>query len=154
MEWLKFAHIVTIIAAIGLAEAPILAIVLAARRRDVVALRGAMDAGMLGEKVANPLALVSIAFGIAAAIAGQINLTASWLVGAYLLLALAIGLGALGGFRHEERLVAAAEASPADRPSEELQRLLDSKWTGLLAFAPPIIMGSVVFLMVMKPALW
>lgn len=154
MEWLKFAHIITIIAAIGLAEAPILAIVLAARRRDVVALRGAMATGLVGEQVANPLALVSITFGIAAAIVGQIDLTASWLVGAYLLLAAAIGLGLFGGFRHEERIVAAAEASPTNRPSAELERLLDAPWTGVVAFGPPIIMSAVIFLMVMKPNLW
>jgi hypothetical protein len=154
MEWLKFAHIITIIAAIGLAEASILPIVLAARRGDVVALRGAMAAGQLGEKVANPLALISIAFGIGAAIVGQIELTTSWLVGAYVLLATAIGLGLVGGFRHEERIVAAAGASPSDRPSAELQRLLDARWTGVVAFGPPLLMGGVVFLMVMKPNLW
>lgn len=154
MEWLKFLHVITIIAAIGLAEGSILPIVLAARRRDVAGLRSAVAVGAAGEKVANPLALISIGFGFAAAIVGQIDLTASWLVGAYVLLAGAIAMGLIGGVRHEERIMAAAEASPTDAPSAELLALLDSKWTGVVAFSPPLLMGGVVFLMVVKPTLW
>jgi hypothetical protein len=154
VEWLKFLHVVTIIAAIGLAEGPILSIFLAARRRDVPALRTSIQAGLTGEKVANPLALLSIAFGIGAALVGQIDLTVPWLVTSYALLASAILMGLVGGFRHEERLKAAAETSPSDEPSDELLALLNSPWTGILAFAPPLIMGAVVFMMVVKPQLW
>lgn len=154
VEWLKFLHVITIIAAIGLAEGAILPIVLAARRRDVAAIRAGYTVSETGEKIANPLALVSILFGIGAALAGQIDLTTSWLVGSYLLLAAAIGMGLVGGFRHDQRIRAAAHSSPLDAPSDELVALLDHKWTGVVAFAPPALMGGVVFLMVVKPVLW
>jgi uncharacterized membrane protein len=154
VDWLKFVHIVTIVAAIGVAEAPILPTLVAARRGDVVGIRSAIAAAELGERVANPLALVSIAFGVATALAGGFDLAASWLVGAYLLLALAILLGLVGGFRHEQRIIAAAAASPDDAPSPELQEALDSRWTGAVLFLPPVLMSTVILLMVVKPTLW
>lgn len=154
MEWLKFLHVITIIAAIGLAEGAILPTILAARRRDVAALQAGFAVGEVGEKIANPLALVSILFGIGAALVGQIDLTVSWLVGSYLLLGAAIGMGIVGGFRHDQRIRAAAQASPTDEPSAELVALLDHPWTGVVAFGPPLLMAGVVFMMVIKPTLW
>jgi hypothetical protein len=153
-EWLKFGHVVTIMAAIALAEGPILPLALVLRRRDVPGIRHAIETSRLGERYANPLVLAAIAFGIAAALAGQIDLTASWLIAAYLLLVLAVVIGAAGGFRHEERLEAAAAASPDDTPSAELEALIRHPWTRLLTYFPPVIMATVVLLMVVKPRLF
>ncbi len=153
-EWLKFAHVVTIIAAVALAEGSILPTLVAARRRDVVGIRSGISVGELGEKFANPLAVVSIGFGIAAALAGQIDLTASWLVATYLLLAGAIGMAVLGGFKHLERLKEAALASPVEAPSSELVALIDHRWTWIVSVWPPVTMGLIIYLMVVKPTLW
>ena len=154
-EWLKFVHVVTIIGAITLAEGSILAIILAARRRDVAGLRVLITASEVSDRAANPLVLASLAFGVAAALTGQISLTAPWLVTSYgVLLVAFVGLGLGGGFRHTERLKLAAEASSPDQPSEELVQLLNHRWTGLITFVPPLMMATVVFLMVVKPTLW
>ena len=153
-EWLKFAHVLTIIAAIALAEGTSLPTYLAGRRRDVEGVRQGVILGEAGERIANPLALVSIIFGIAAALAGQIDLTASWLVATYVLLGLAVGFGIVGGFRHIEGIKRVAIGSPTDAPSAELVAALSSLWTIAVVFLPPLIMATIVLLMVLKPALW
>ena len=153
-EWLKFAHVVTIIASVALAEGSILPTVLAARRRDVVGIRSGISVGQIGEKVANPLAVISIAFGIAAALTGQIDLTASWLVATYLLLAGVIGMAVFGGFRYLERVKEAAQLSPVETPSPELVVLLKQRWLWVVSVVPPLPMAAIVFLMVVKPRLW
>jgi hypothetical protein len=146
---------VTIIATVTLAEGSILAILLAARRRDVVGLRVLLAAGDVGDRASTPLLLVSILFGIAAALTGQISLTASWLVASYAVIVVGFaGLGMGGGFRHLERVKEAAAASPEDAPSAELVALLDHRWTALVTFVPPPIMATLVGLMVLKPDLW
>ena len=153
-EWLKFAHVLTIIAAIALAEGAILPTYIAARRGDVEGIRQGIAVSEIGEKIANPLALVSILFGIAAALAGQIDLTASWLVGTYVLLGIAIAVGIFGGFRHIEQIKKAAIESPTDAPSVALEAALSSRWTLAVSFLPPLIMATIVLLMVLKPTLW
>lgn len=154
-EWLKFFHVITIIATITLAEGSILAILLAARRRDVVGLRVLIAASEVSDRASNPLLLVSVLFGIAAALAGQISLTAPWLVASYAVIVVGFaGLGLGGGFRHIERIKEAALASPVDTPSAELVAVLDHRWTALVTFVPPLLMATLVFLMVVKPALW
>jgi uncharacterized protein (UPF0212 family) len=153
-EWLKFAHVLTIIGAIALAEGSILPTYLAGLRRDVLGIRSGVAVSEVGERVATPLALVSIVLGVAAALSGQIDLTASWLISTYVLLALAVGLGIFGGFRHAERIKAAALASPVETPSSDLMRLIRSPWTVAISFVPPMIMGTIIYLMVVKPTLW
>jgi len=64
------------------------------------------------------------------------------------------GLAALGGFRHFERIKDAALASPVEDPSSELVELIDSRWTVALSLFPPLAMAAIVYLMVVKPALW
>lgn len=154
-EWLKFLHVVTIIGAITLAEGSILMILLAARRRDVVGLRVLLAASEASDRASNPLLLVSIVAGVAAALTGQISLTAPWLVASYVVIVIGfVGLGFGGGFQHIERLKEAAVASSPEQPSDELIRLLDHPWTGLVSFVPPLLMATLVFMMVVKPALW
>jgi hypothetical protein len=79
-EWLKFLHVVTIIFTVTLAEGYILGLVLAARRRDVESLRVLTAAGEISDRASFPLLILSILFGIGAALTGQISLTAPWLV--------------------------------------------------------------------------
>jgi hypothetical protein len=153
-EWLKFAHVLTIIFAMSLAEGTIVPTYLAGRRRDVEAIRQGIALSEIGEKIANPLALISILFGIGAALAGQIDLTASWLIATYVLLGVAIGIGIFGGFRHIEQIRKAALASPSDAASDELVAAIKGRWTFAVYFLPPLIMATIILLMVLKPTLW
>ena len=152
---LKFLHVVTIIYAIVLAEGTIFHVWVAARRRDVPALRHALHDGERGDRWSNPLVLLAIVFGVLAALAGEIDLTAPWLVGAYALLVIGFGLiGLGGGLRHYERLKHAAEASPDDAASAELIGLINHPWSYIGTFVPPALMAALVYLMVVKPNLW
>ncbi len=151
----KFLHVATIIATIVLAEGSILPILIAARRRDVVALRHAIAAGEVGDRLSNPMLVISLAFGVAAALTGQIDLTEPWLVASYGVIVVGFaGIGLGGGFRHIERVKRAAEESPVDAPSAELIAALDHPWTRGVTILPPILMAVLVFLMVVKPDLW
>ena len=118
------------------------------------AIRQVIALSEIGEKIANPLALISILFGIGAALAGQIDLTASWLIATYVLLGVAIGIGIFGGFRHIEQIKKAALASPSDAASDELVAAIKSRWTFAVSFLPPLIMATIILLMVLKPTLW
>jgi hypothetical protein len=153
-ELLKFLHVATIIAAIVLAEGYQLQLLVVTRRRDVLGIRSTIWAGELGEKVANPLAALSIVFGVMTALNGGIDLTVSWLVASYAALAGAIGFGVVGAFRHLERLKAAAAASSVTTPSEELMSAIQSRWTMAGVVLPPLFMLILVYLLVAKPALW
>lgn len=154
-EWLKFLHVVTIIFTVTLAEGYILGLVLAARRRDVQTLRVLIAASEVSDRASNPLLILSILFGIGAALTGQISLTAPWLVASYVVLVAGFaGIGLLGGFRHLERIKEASLASPVDAPSDELVALLEHPWTAAVSYLPPLLMGTVVYLMVVKPQLW
>jgi len=154
-QLLKFLHVLTIIGAIVLAEGTILHIWVAARRHDVLALRHAIEESERGDRLSNPLVVLSIIFGVAAALAGQIDLTAPWLITAYGVLILGfVGLGLGGGLRHIERLKGAVAASPVDKPSAELVALVNHPWSYVVTFGPPTLMAALVYLMVVKPNLW
>lgn len=154
-EWLKFLHVVTIMFTVTLAEGYILGLLLAARRRDVQTLRVLTVAGEVSDRASNPMLVLSILFGIGAALTGQISLTAPWLVASYLVLVAGFaGIGLLGGFRHLEQIKKASLASPVDAPSDELVALLEHPWTAAISFLPPLMLATIVYLMVVKPQLW
>ena len=154
-QLLKYLHVLTIIGAIVLAEGPILHIWVAARRHDVAALRHLIEESERGDRLSNPLVVLSILFGVAAALTGQIDLTAPWLITAYAVLILGfVGLGLGGGLRHIERLKHAAETSPVDAPSTELVALIDHPWSYVVTFGPPTLMAVLIYLMVVKPNFW
>jgi hypothetical protein len=97
------------------------------------------------------LFVAGIAFGIATALTGHIDLTAGWLITAYVLVGLAFALG-FGFFTPRyERMMRAAEASPDDAPSEELARLLDPRTETAIILFDIVLWGSLIYVMVAKP---
>ena len=87
----------------------------------------------------------------AAAIVGGVNLLAPWLVGSYIVFAIAMAVGAMMSGPWAISVGEAAEASAADAPSAELTAALHDR-RGTLSTA--ILMTAItviVFFMVVKP---
>jgi uncharacterized protein (UPF0212 family) len=153
-EWLKFLHIITVVASVVLAEGGSLALVVAARRRNVEGLRQAVVVSEIGERLAGPLLALGIALGVAAALAGAIDLAAPWLVASYGLVAVAFSVGAFPAARYGARLRTTAAASPIDAPSPELAAVIDSLSFRIILSLPPLLLAAIFLLMVVKPQLW
>lgn len=147
---LKFAHILFVFSGITLLFAYDVVFSRVAKVRDVRALRrvGAQATPVVNTGVA--VFLAGVGFGLLAAWIGPFDLTAGWLIAAYVL----VGVLAVLGFAVEtpyfEKIVAEVQAGPEDRPSEALERLLRSPrrhvtWVSAALYA------AIVFVMVAKP---
>ena len=147
----QFLHVLTMFAAVAAALIPEVILHVMARRGDVPALRGFMPiANRLG-KVIPILFVVGLVFGIIAAITGDIDLLRPWLIGSYVIFAIAMATGALLSDPWAQRLAVAAFESPLDAPSDDL-RAATHDTRGYAASA--ILMTSlvtIIFLMVAKP---
>ena len=148
-ELLKFLHILSMFLAVTLLFSPDIVFYRAAAARDVHTMR---RVGNLSRMVVNAgiiLFFVGLAFGFLTALTGGFDLTAPWLVMAYVLVALIIVLGAAIENPHYIKVSAAAERS-GEQFSEELERLVRSplKHLGWLSAA---LYGGIIYTMVTKP---
>ena len=147
----QFLHVLTMFAAVSAAMVPDVVLHVMARRGDVAALRGFLPiANRLGKAIPI-LFVVGLVFGITAAITGDIDLLRPWLIGSYVVFAIAMATGALLSEPWAQRLAVAAFDSPLEAPSDELRAATDDT-RGFAASA--ILMTSIVvivFLMVAKP---
>jgi uncharacterized membrane protein SirB2 len=151
-EVLKFLHILSMFVAVTLLFSPDLLFYRAAGARDVTTLR---RIGSLSKRVVNAgivVFFVGVGFGVLTAIAGGLDLTAPWLIAAYVQIALIIVLGAAVENPHFTRIAVAAERS-GDTFSPELERLVRSpiKYLGWLS---ALLYGGVIYTMVAKPFGW
>lgn len=148
-ELLKFLHILSMFLAVTLLFSPDIVFYRAAAARDVHTMR---RVGSLSRMVVNAgiiLFFVGLAFGFLTALTGGFDLTAPWLIMAYVLVALIIVLGAAIENPHYIKVSAAAERS-GEQFSEELERLVRSplKHLGWLSAA---LYGGIIYTMVTKP---
>jgi hypothetical protein len=147
----QFLHVLTMFAAVAAALIPEVVLHVMARRGDVPALRGFLPIAQRVGKTIPILFVVGLVFGIIAAIAGDIDLLRPWLIGSYVVFAIAMATGALLSEPWAQRLAVTAFASPLDAPSDEL-RAATHDTRGFAAST--ILMTSIVvivFLMVAKP---
>jgi uncharacterized membrane protein len=149
---LKFLHVacmfgaVTVIAGGGLISGRVL------RSGNVAAIRRVLDVERrIGNLVGGPLFIGGIAFGLIAALAGGFDLTARWLLIAYVLVAANFANGVLLYEPHARRLAAAAEASDEGAPSAELRALIDAPRTNIVPGADALLWLAIIFVMVVKP---
>jgi len=144
----KFLHIGSMFIATALAVGPLVVFTLILRSGDRSAIGRAFG---FAESVARAGGIfygLGIVFGIVAALTGSIDLTAKWLLSAYVIVVLlgANGLSAERWMRQVERA--------ADAGGEELsawQRSSRPLWSTGLAV---LLTLAVVFVMVIKPTLW
>jgi hypothetical protein len=154
-EWFltfKFLHIATLFFAVALAISGEIVVRRVAASRDVRAIRTVVSrVKPLSGNLATVLFLAGVGFGFLAALTGQINLLAPWLITAYVAFVLAITLGITITDPWVVRLETAAAASPDDAASYELDAVITD---ARARYATVALMGLIVilvFTMVMKP---
>lgn len=147
----KFLHIAAMFLAVASAAIPEVVLHRVAASNDVSAIRVVAGiASAIGKML--PIFFVSGAvFGLLAALTGELNFLAPWLVAAYIVFIIAMVTGAVITGPWTGRMSMAAEASPTDGPSAELLAVIHDR----RAFLGSVILISaivvIIFLMVVKP---
>jgi uncharacterized membrane protein len=148
----KFLHIASMFGAVSAIAGAALVSYRVVRTGHVAAIRRTLAAERRVQNViATPLFFGGILFGFITALTSGFELTAPWLVTAYVLLGINFA-NAMGPWeRHAKRLIAAAEASGETRPSPELQALIDSPRSWLVVATDIFLWFAIIFVMVVKP---
>lgn len=147
----KYLHIVAMFFAVALAVSSELVLHRVATSGDVRAIRTASARVRPLSNIASVLILAGVAFGFVAALAGQFDLLAPWLLLAYAAFVAAMLLGFLVADPWAARLAAAATHSPDDAPSEELTRVIADPMARVATWGLMLLVAVLVFLMVVKP---
>ena len=147
-----FLHVLTMFAAVALAYGPTALMVVASRNGDVRALRSITGIyNKLGERVIGPAFGIGIVFGFIAVFVHGFDPRLGWLVIAYLL----VGAALVMTFRFTgpwlAKVQAAAEASPDDRMSPELNELVNSRRNQVMLVVDALIIVALIADMVLKP---
>lgn len=147
----KYLHVLTMFAAVAAAFVPEIWLHVIARRGDVPGLRGYLPLTAQAGKLIPVLFVIGLVFGLLAAWAGELDFFQPWLIGAYVIFAIAMATGALVGGPWAVRMAKAASESPSDAPSPALTAAIRDQ-RGVISTT--ILMLSIiviVFLMVAKP---
>ena len=142
----KYLHVVTMFFAIALAVSTELVVRRVAMSRDPGAISTAIARSRALSNLSSVLFLAGIAFGIIAALTGNMNLLAPWLVLSYVAVAAAFAVGMFIVDPWVQRLDGAAAGSSGDLAivvEEPIARAGSWALMGLIAL--------LVFLMVVKP---
>lgn len=145
----KWLHIGAMFMATALALGPFVVLYLIARTGDLVSIRRAFSFSTLIGRVGGVMYVLGIVFGVAAALTGAIDLTAQWLITAYVLLVLLIANGLLGE-RWMHRVHGAAEAGD----SKEVERLAGAPRVKVLLSVMVALTLAIIYVMVVKPSLF
>jgi uncharacterized membrane protein len=148
----KFLHILSMFAGVTLLVGLSVFSERLIATHDVATIRRAGARFKVMEKLGIAAVSVGVVFGLIAAIVGSFDLTKTWLVIAYVLVALLFALGPLEG-RRFSRVTTAAEASPDDRPSAELTAAIEDPARRRLTAVSIALYVAVIFVMVTKPFL-
>jgi uncharacterized membrane protein len=148
----KFLHIACMFGAVTLIAGSALVVGGVLRSGNVQAIRRVLAVERrLTNMVGAPLFIAGIAFGFITALSGGFDLTARWLLLAYVLVAANFANG-IGLYEpHAKRLAAAAEASDVTTPSPELRALIGSRRTWLVPSMDLALWLAIIFVMVVKP---
>ena len=148
----KYLHIVAMFFFVAMALSGEVVTRGVAQTRDVGAIRTTVKAvKVLVGPVAIGLLVSGLVFGFIAALTGQMNLLAPWLVLAYVAVAAASVLGFAVTDPWVGRLERAAESSSAESPSSELVAVIGEPAARYATFALMALIAFIVFVMVVKP---
>lgn len=148
----KYLHVVLMFFFVALAISGEVVVRRVATSHDVIAIRTTVSrVRLLSGPVASGLLLAGVAFGVLAALAGEINLLAPWLLLAYAAFGLATAIGLLISDPWVSRLEKAAQASGTDAPSEELASVIREPAARFGTWALMVLIATLVFIMVVKP---
>jgi len=148
----KYLHIVSMFFFVAMAVSGELVIRRVATSRDVPAIRTTVGrVRLLTGPIATGLLLAGVVFGVIAAVAGEINLLAPWLILAYVAFIGAMAIGFTVTDPWVGRLEKAAAASAGGTPSEELLAVIDEPTARWGTWALMALIATLVFIMVVKP---
>jgi hypothetical protein len=146
---LKWLHIGAMFMATALAVGPFVVLYLVARTGDVPSIRRAFSFSTTIGRIGAAMYGLGILFGIVAALTGAIDLTAKWLLMAYVLVAL-LGANGLLSERWMGRVQTAAEAGASD----EVDRLARAPSAMTLLTIMVVVTLAIIYVMVVKPTLF
>ena len=147
----KYLHIVLMFFAVALAVSTEIVLRRVASSGDAAAIRSVVPRIRPLGNVATILFTAGVAFGIVAALTGQINLLAPWLLLAY---AAFVGATLIGIFVTDPwvaRLEAAAIAAAEGGSSGALQAVIADPVARAGTWALMLLIAALVFFMVVKP---
>ncbi len=148
----KYLHIVSMFFFVAMALSAEVVTRRVAGTRDVAAIRTTVKSvKLLNGPIAGGLLVSGLAFGFLAALTGQMNLVAPWLLLAYAAVVTAAALGFGISDPWVGRLERAAEASAVDAPSAELVAVINEPLPRYATFALMFLIAFLVFVMVVKP---
>jgi hypothetical protein len=146
---LKWLHIGAMFMATALAVGPFVVLCLVARTGDLPSIRRAFSFSTTIGRIGGAMYGLGILFGIVAALSGAIDLTAKWLLTAYVLVVL-LGVNGLLAERWMGRVHTAAEAGG----SGEVDRLARAPSAMTLLTIMVVVTLAIIFVMVVKPTLF
>lgn len=149
LAW-KFLHILSMFAGVTLLFTYEIVVHRAAAANEVAVVRSVGRRRTLIENWGIALIVLGIVFGIVTAIVGPYDLTQSWLLTAYGIVAVLIVLGAGPETAWLNRLVAAAEADPGDGSSAGYADAMRDPRRNLIWISAALY-SAVIFVMVTKP---
>ena len=150
----KFLHIASMFAAVTLIFGSIVFMDLLARRGDAATYLRLDGLAQRTDMLAVGLFLMGLVFGFATALTGEFDLTASWLILAYVLVAVIFVEGlfiTIPRYNHIRKV--ATDSDPAFA-GEAIARLVRSPGHVALVTMVAILWLGVVYVMVVKPTLF
>jgi len=147
----KYLHIASMFFAVALAISGELVLRQVANSRDAGAIRVTAARVKPLANLSTVLFLLGVVFGVVAALTGNMNLLAPWLILAYagFLAAMAIGITVTDPW--VGRLEKAAAAKLADGSSDTLDAVIDEPLARAGTWALMFLVAFLVFTMVVKP---
>jgi hypothetical protein len=149
---LKFLHVSSMFLATALAVGPSVLLYLIARSGDVAAIRRAFGHVTAVFRAGGAFYGLGLLFGFAAALTGQLDLTQSWLVTAYILVGVLIATNLV--FERWTRRIENSVGMSNQDPSAELAEVINTR-APLYSLALMVTLTlAIVFVMVVKPSLF
>jgi len=148
---ISFLHVLLAFAAIALLVIPGLMLEMVAHTRDVGLIRRMYQIGKFHGQLGGPIALLTAIAGLIVAWQLGVPLTSGWLIAAYVVFVLVIGIGIGYHSRRELCIAALAQTSPLDAPSPELAAAIDDPLSVPATWVSAILWISLIWLMVVKP---
>ena len=147
----KFLHIASMFVAVSIFVGQGMLSGVVARSGDVRALRRVLESEDRFAPIGGGFFLVGVVFGFLAAITGDFDLTQTWLLIAYALALFILVNGLTYHRRQADRLKAAVEASPDDRPSEEVRAIAGAPSAAVMNVIDAIAWLAIIYVIVAKP---
>jgi len=147
----KFLHIACMFLAVSIFVGQGMLTGAVARSGDVLALRRILATEDRFAPIGGAMFLLGIVFGFLTAITSDFDLTQTWLLIGYALSLFILVNGVTYHRSQAEKLKAAAAASPAEHPSDELRAIAGAPSVAVMNTIDGIAWLAVIYVMVAKP---